>query len=134
MATKLIIRLPCFHKFFRISLLCFSYALTFFLITNMRKGIVSSRSKFSSLTIFIYGNHVRIWSTNHLGGVAVGVHITIFKPLFPNISTILSANSSQKHELGSIRDQANSAILTHLIPFLLIFLASVIHISSGQFG
>ena len=72
-------------------------------------------------------------STSHFGGVAVGVHMTIFRPAAPRVSTARSSHDqSNLPGSGSIRLQANSPIRTHVRPRSAIRLASSAHISSGQ--
>jgi len=74
-----------------------------------------------------------IVSTSHFGGVAVGVHITTFRPCACSVS-IASSSQAQSNTPGdgSMRLQANSAMRTQLMPIARMRCASSAHPDGGQ--
>ena len=72
-------------------------------------------------------------STSHLGGVAVGVPMTMERPASPSVSTASSSQSQSKRPgSGSMRLQANSPMRTQERPIAAMRRASSAHHSCGQ--
>ena len=72
-------------------------------------------------------------STSHLGGVAVGVHMTMESPAAPSVSTASSSQvQSNTAGSGSMRLQANSPMRTQERPISAMRPASSGQTSRGQ--